>query len=189
MPLWEDLDGARVFDLAQDYFVGMPHYPTHPPFLYSLNRQHGDNVGPKGHSSASDAIAMGSHVGTHIDALCHFSCGGKLYGGDQAADVQSYGEGLRRHSIDTISPILRRGVLLDIAGARGVPALAADDEITPDDLESVTRAENVDIRPGALVLLRPGWANYFSDPARFIAQVHGPGPGLPGAEWLSQRAV
>ena len=70
--LIEILAGARVFDLAQPYFVGMPHHPSHPPFLFSLVKQHGEYVGPIGNSSASDALALGTHVGTHIDALCHF---------------------------------------------------------------------------------------------------------------------
>ena len=80
-PLWEQLAGARVYDLGQPYFTGMPHWPAHPPFLFGLTKQHGDMVGPAGNSSAADAMALGSHVGTHIDALCHFSCGGKLHGG------------------------------------------------------------------------------------------------------------
>src|SRR5947208_209988 len=127
--------GAKVYDLAQPYFVGMPHHPSHPPFLFSLVKQHGEYVGPTGNSSASDAIAMGSHVGTHIDALCHFSCGGKLHEGEEAATAQSYAGGLRKFSIDTIAPILRRGVLLDIAGLVATVALARDFEITPDHLD------------------------------------------------------
>src|ERR1043166_4740403 len=118
------LSRAKVYDLAQPYFVGMPHHPAHPPFLYSLVKQHGEYFGPTGHSSAADAIAMGSHVGTHIDALCHFSCGGKLHGG---IDIeQSYGGGFRQYSIDTIPPILRRGILLDLAPDG---PLAADHEV------------------------------------------------------------
>src|SRR5690348_13442892 len=130
--LLESIAGATVYDLAQLYFIGMPHHPSHPPFLYSLVKQHGDYVGPADNSSAADAIALGTHVGTHIDALCHFSCGGRLHGGDEAAAAQSYGGGLRRHSIDTVAPILRRGVLLDVAGAE---PLAEDYTITPADLE------------------------------------------------------
>ena len=143
MSIWQIPESSRVFDLAQPYFVGMPHHPAHPPFLFGLVKQHGDYVGPAQHSSASDALALGSHVGTHIDALCHFSCGGKLYGGDEASDVQSYAGGLQRHSIDTIAPILRRGVLLDIVGLQaGLEggALPADFEITPGHLEAAVRA-------------------------------------------------
>src|SRR5947207_1216872 len=98
--LFEQLQIARVYDLAQPWFVGMPHHPAHPPFLFSLVKQHGEYVGPAGNSSASDAMAMGTHVGTHIDALCHFSSAGKLCGGVEAAAVQSYAGGLEKWPID-----------------------------------------------------------------------------------------
>lgn len=181
------LTSAKVFDLAQPYFTGMPHHPAHPPFLFSLVKAHGEYCGPIGNSSASDAIALGSHVGTHIDALCHFSCGGKLYGGEEAAGLQSYSGGLRRHSIDAVPPILRRGVLLDIAGAAGLDPLPGDFEITAAHLDGA--AEGVAIRPGDVVLLRTGWARCFRDPGKFISEVHGPGPGVPGARWLSSRGI
>jgi len=187
--LTEILAGARVFDLAQPYFVGMPHHPSHPPFLFSLVKQHGEYVGPIGNSSASDALALGTHVGTHIDALCHFSCGGKLYGGDEAAAAQSYGGGLLRHSVDGVAPILRRGVLLDIAGLEGADALREDFEISAAHLDRAAEAAGVAIAPGDVVLLRTGWARYFADPARFINRVCGPGPALDGAKWLSARQV
>jgi kynurenine formamidase len=181
--LADALSGAKVYDLAQPYFVGMPHHPSHPPFLYSLVKSHGEYVGPSGNSSAADAIALGTHVGTHIDGFCHFSCGGRLFGGDEAAAVQSYSGGLQRHSIDAVPPILRRGVLLDVAGPE---PLAADRTITPDELARAARAE---IRPGDVVLIRTGWARYFEDPKKFISEVHGPGPAIEGARWLSARGV
>jgi kynurenine formamidase len=183
------LRSARVYDLAQPYFPGMPHHPSHPPFLFGLVKKHGDFKGPGGNSSASDAIALGTHVGTHMDALCHFSCGGKLHGGEEVAPVQSSTGGVQRFSIDTVAPILRRGVLLDIAGLRGREALAVDDEITPDDLDSAVRAQQVEIRPGDVVLLRTGWARWFEDAARFLSEVRGPGPAAAGARWLSARKV
>ena len=189
MTNWQIPANSRVFDLAQPYFVGMPHHPAHPPFLFSLVKQHGDYVGPARNSSASDALAMGTHVGTHIDALCHFSCGGKLYGGEEAAAVQSYAGGLERHSIDTIAPILRRGVLLDIATLEGGPPLPADFEILPAQMEAAVRSHGVEISPGDVVLLRTGWAAFFHDAPRFINEARGPGPGLAGAQWLSRQGV
>lgn len=186
MSIVESLTGARVFDLGQPYFTGMPHHPSHPPFLFSLVKQHGEYVGPTGNSSASDAIALGSHVGTHIDALCHFSCGGKLHGG--VAPKQSYAGGQASYSIDTVAPILRRGVLLDIAGLHG-GVLPADFEITPAMLEEAARAQGVTIGRGDVVLLRTGWAAYFRDPGKFIAEVRGPGPAVEGARWLSRRGI
>jgi len=183
------LSSAKVYDLAQPYFTGMPHHPAHPPFLFSLIKEHGEYTGPGGNSSASESIAMGSHVGTHIDALCHFSCGGKLHGGDEVAALQSYGGGLRKHSIDTVPPILRRGVLLDIARASGLDVLPGDFEIAPAHLDAAARSAGVEIRAGDVVLLRTGWARFFRDPGKFISQVHGPGPRLEGAQWLSARGI
>jgi len=183
------LASAHVYDLAQPYYPGMPHHPNHPPFLFGLNKKHGDYVAANGASSASEGLTLGGHVGTHIDALCHFSCGGKLHGGEAAEGLQSYASGLQQHTVDTIAPILRRGVLLDIAALAGAEALPADFEITPEHLKAAARAAQVDVRPGDVVLLRTGWARFWNDAARFIFQVHGPGPGDPGARWLSSRGV
>jgi kynurenine formamidase len=183
------LGRAKTYDLAQPYFIGMPHHPVHPPYLFSLVKKHGDYVTREGASSASEAIAMGGHVGTHIDALCHFSCGGNLHDGTAAAGVQSYTGGLERFSVDTIAPILRRGVLLDVAGHKHTDALPVDFTITPEDLDRVARAEGVEVRAGDVVLLRTGWARFWEDAARYICQVKGPGPGAPAARWLSERGV
>jgi kynurenine formamidase len=189
MSLVDSLQAASVYDLAQPYFVGMPHYPTHPPFLFGLTEKHGDITLPNGGSSAADAIALGGHVGTHIDALCHFSCNGKLHGDCDADSVQSYGGGIDHLSVDTIQPIVRRGVLLDIAAVGGVDALPNDFVVTPEHFDAACERARVDVRAGDVVLLRTGWARFFDDAARFIAGVSGPGPELDGARWLSSRKI
>jgi kynurenine formamidase len=153
--------------------------------LYSLTREHGEIVGPKGHSSSADALALGSHCGTHIDALCHFSLRGKLY--DDQSVVQSYAGGQGRYPVDTIAPMLRRGVLLDIARSQNVAALPVDFEVKPEHLDAAS--QGTEIHPGDVVLLRTGWAAYWSEPARYLAQGRGPGPSLDGARWLSSRGV
>jgi kynurenine formamidase len=178
---------CRAIDLAQPYFTGMPHYPIHAPYLYSLSKKHGEQVSPGGASSAAEAIAMSTHVGTHIDALCHFSCNGKLHGGVDPAGVQSYANGLERFSVDTIQPLFRRGVLLDIARLQGTDVLPVDFVIMPEHLDRAS--EGIAIYSGDVVLLRTGWSRYWNDPGRFISQVHSPGPGLEGARWLSDRKI
>ena len=181
---FEDLLKRRVFDLGQPYFPGMPHYPTHPPFLYSLTKKHGDILYGDGSTSAADAIALGTHVGTHIDALSHFSCNGICFGG--AAVEQSYEQGMSRLSVDTVEPIVRRGVLLDIAKVAGLDALPPDFEMTSDHL---TQAAKVEIKEGDIVLIRTGWAAYFSDARRYINNVIAPGPGIEAARWLSSKKI
>lgn len=181
------IKNCRTIDLAQPYYTGIPHHPAHAPFLYGLNKKHGDYVNPGGASSASEAIALGAHVGTHIDALCHFTCNGKLFGGEEAMGVQSYAAGLERHTVDTIEPIFRRGVLLDIPKVAGLEVLPRDFVVTPEHLDSASAG--VAIQPGDVIAIRTGWARYWDNPAQFISEVHSPGPKVPGAKWLSERKV
>lgn len=88
--------------------------------------------------------------------------------------------------VDTVAPIVRRGVLLDIAGLEGVDVLPVDFEVTPDHL---SRAANTEINEGDIVLLRTGWARFFSDARRYINNTVAPGPGIEGARWLSSRKI
>jgi kynurenine formamidase len=171
------------YDLGQPYFVGMPHFPVHPPFLHGLTKLHGEIVLPEGGSSAADVITMGGHTGTHIDALNHFSCAGKFYDGQNVLSVQSYGGGVRHLSVDTIAPIARRAVLLDIASLLNAGALEADVVITPEHLERC----GIDVQPGDVVLVRTGWGQFFRNPVKYASALRMPGVELAGAKWLSER--
>jgi kynurenine formamidase len=147
-----------------------------------------------GVSSSADALALGSHVGTHIDALCHFSCGGKMYGGIDVKAIQSDTTGIQRYSVDTIAPILRRGVFLDVATHLNHEALPVEFSITAAHLEAAAKAQNVEIGKGDVVLLRTGWARFWSNAGRYITGGKGmvaacPGPELEGARWLSSKGI
>jgi kynurenine formamidase len=177
------LRDARVIDLAQEWRPGMPHWPSHPPFLYGLSKAHGDIVLSSGASSASETLTLGGHVGTHIDALCHFSHNGKLHGGVEAAGVQSVDRGFTALGVETIAPIVRRGVLFDIQPNR---ELAPDYVITVGDLERA--AASVKLNAGDIALIRTGWGRYWNDPRR-MANAASPGPGLDAARWLSAHGI
>jgi kynurenine formamidase len=196
--LLELIGKHKLYDLAHSYFPGMPHFPTHPPFVFGLTRKHGDMVMEGGASSSAESIALGGHVGTHIDALCHYSCDGKLYGGLEAKTVQNDSSGFSELGAETIAPILRRGVLLDIAAEVKLDVLPTDFSITPQHLDAALRTAKTTIEPGDVVLLRTGWARYFTNFAQFVTgrrsdqaghAVAGPGPEIDGARWLSERGV
>jgi kynurenine formamidase len=195
-----DLIGKhKLYDLAHSYFPGMPHFPTHPPFVFGLTRKHGDMVLEGGASSSSESIALSGHVGTHIDALCHYSCDGMLHGGVEAKAVQHDSIGFAKLGVDTIAPILRRGVLLDIAAQITTDVLPTDFAITPEHLDIALSAAKATIEPGDVVLLRTGWASYFADTPQYVTGGHGlsetrhvvagPGPEIEAARWLSRRGV
>lgn len=120
-----------------------------------------------------------------MDALGHFSCGGHFFGG--APVKQSY-HGLESHAISDVPPIVRRGVLLDIAKLIGVPALEPEFTITTDHLERACERGAIKIERGDVVLLRTGWAQYFREPVRFYNGTS-PGPEIEGARWLSEKGA
>lgn len=181
--------GASLYDLAQQYRVGMPQSPNHPKFSHSLPRRHGDMVRKDGGSAANDLIVTGTHVGTHIDALAHVSQGGRLFGG---VDAQESCIGGRYESlgVHTIPPMLSRGVLIDVAGHKGVDCLDGGYEITLADVTETLEAQASELRPDDIVLVRSGWGSRFGDHAGYMGTTTGvPGIGVEVAEWLAVHKV
>jgi kynurenine formamidase len=183
------LSSLRRFDLGQSWRAGMPHYPSHPPYMHSLTKLHGDFVLENGASSASDSIALGTHTGTHIDALCHYSLNGHLYGGGEVSALQDWTAGIAQHGAGTMPLFLRRGVLLDVARLLGENPLAADTTIDAALLESAEAAAGARLERGDVALIRTGWGQYWGDSRRFVNGLRMPGVTLEGARWLSERGV
>ena len=177
--------GVRVFDLGRELFNGMPQSPNHPRFWMALQRRHGDVVRPDGGSAASETITTGGHVGTHIDALSHVSHHDKLYGGIPAAEALRGGR-FATLGIETVEPMVCRGVLLDLPRALGVDALDPGYEVTPDDLDAACELGGSRPVPGDVVLLRTGWAKRWDDPEAYVGRATGvPGPAEEGAKWIA----
>lgn len=184
--------GVRVHDLGRPLSIGMSQSPNHPPYWHSLPRRHGDMVRADGGSAANDIVTMGTHVGTHIDALAHVSQDGCLYGGASAADAQMGGR-FMEHGVHTIEPMVRRGILLDVPTALGHGECSPGGyEITVADLERTLEAQNTQICEGDVVLVRSGWGRHFENPDPTIyrgASTGVPGVGEQGASWLADLGV
>jgi kynurenine formamidase len=177
----------KVFDLAQPMRRGIPQSPNHPAYHHSLVRRHGDMVRAGGGSAANDVLTMGTHVGTHVDALAHVSQDGLLHGGIVAADVQS-DAGFSRLGIDEFAPFVGRGVFLDVARVHGVEILPPGYQVTVADLEAARG--DLPINPGDAVLVGTGWSRRFSEGASFLGTSTGvPGPGAAAARWLADREI
>src|SRR5207247_4347646 len=85
-------------------------------------------------TSASGFMYTTEHSGTHIDALCHQAEDLHLYGGREVnASVQTP-NGFTELGVETIAPLLTRGVLLHIARYRGVDRIRAGYPIQREDL-------------------------------------------------------
>jgi kynurenine formamidase len=156
----------------------------------ALLYRHGDRVRPDGGSGANELIVLSGHTGTHIDALCHISLGGYLYG-DIDAVAASRGGRFQTYGAETIDPIVCRGVLLDMPSVLGLECLGAGQPISGDDLERACTTEGVDVHDGDAVLIRTGWAGaHYADRDAYVGLRTGvPGPDESAARWLMAKGV
>ncbi|MDQ4489798.1 cyclase family protein [Sinomonas sp. ASV486] len=181
---------SQIIQLGHVLGPGTVNGPVSPPYEYRLNHPHaafdpGTPIVEGTISSASDAIALGDHTGTHVDSLAHVAEGGLLWDG---TDIRSSGGQDDRAGVSAsqrveLQPIVARGVLLDFPRYFG-GRVAADTRLTPEHLAGCAAAQGVRLRNGDAVLLRTGWDELYGDPQRFLAGPQ-PGPELEAARYLS----
>lgn len=180
----------RVYDLEQPRTAGMPIHPAHRPgYFYHLHRRHKDThmpdrFGPR--SSASGLIVMVDHTGTHIDALSHQAADLRLHGGTEVTPQVESPKGFTVHGIETMEPIVARGVLLDVCAVRGRDPLPEHYRITAADLEAAARLGEVTVQPGDALLVRTGFAKLWGDEARYLSAA---GVSREGSEWAASKRV
>jgi len=180
---------GKVYDLGMEYYVGMPHHPNHPPFAFSLTKLHGDVLYKDGVSACNDLFTTGGHTGTHFDSLGHISVKGEVHGVKDISNWQDY-QGLKKVGIETVQPVVTRGVLLDIAGLEGTDCLDSSYRIDSNALRRALDRQGSDIAKGDAVLIRTGWIRHFGDPNKYVAHEHGcPGLVEDGADWLVNKGV
>ena len=95
----------------------------------------------------SCALFMNDNVATQIDGLGHAVTGkdNHWYNGFKEADWGG-DWGIRKAGAETIPPIIARGVLIDVAGYKGVDALPSQTIITPEDLEGALKKQGTELR-------------------------------------------
>jgi kynurenine formamidase len=142
---------------------------------------------PAASGSADDVVTMHSHSGTHMDALCHVWYHNEFYNGFKASENIS-SNGAIRNSIDKVPFIVGRGVLLDIAGWKGVDHLGLGEAVTATDLDQCAESQGVKLQAGDILLVRTGWLRVFEkDQALFDSGE--PGLNLSTLPWLKQHDI
>lgn len=181
-PIMSALTNSDIYDLEHNRYIGAPIFPAHwPGFVYTLHRRHEIFEGQK-RTSASGMLVMAEHSGTHIDALSHQAIEMEMAGQVKVTSKNQTDRGFLDHGVETIKPILRRGVLIDVAASKGVEQLGARYMITEADLKETVSKFAVSIQPGDCVLVRTGWAQNFSDAVGYL---QAPGVDASGARWLA----
>jgi len=130
---------------------------------------------PEWIASSEDVVTFAMQCATHWDGLAHVSYGagpdgGKLYNGYPASSVTE--AGTTKLGIHLIGSLVSRGLLLDVARAKGLEVLDGGYPITPDDLDAACELGKLTVEPGDVLLVRTGQAAHLALPGR---------PGLAGA--------
>jgi kynurenine formamidase len=177
---------GEVYELGRAYEGAMPLFGTRH---FSLRIP--QTYGPLGVNRLRfhDEVVSGEigQVGTQFDGLGHIGVDDLFYNGLDRADF-AQGDGLVKLGVENVGALATRGVLIDVAGFKGVAMLDDTYEITRGDLVAALERQGTEIHPGDVVLVHTGWGElWLKDNAAFGADA--PGIGLAAAQYLADREV
>ena len=190
------LEASAIYDLSVEYFIGMPSWQAvgDPRYqLWMTHTPHGTvtddpvGVGEKQNlhvSYTGSAISMYTHMGTHIDALNHFGLNGKIWNGFAASEHLG-DRGWKKTGAETLPPVIARGVLIDVAAARGLDMLPPGYRVRKADLQAALTKQDVELRQGDVVLIRTGRMKLYEQAEAYMDNP--PGMGLDAARFLIEE--
>ena len=194
---------GKVYDLGVLYDRTSYKWPGHSPGeIISFRTPEGVkrqrdlpalvNDNPTKTAWHSCALFINDNVATQIDGLGHVTAGedNHWYNGFKEEDWGG-NWGPRKCDASTIPPIVGRGVMVDVASYKEVDALPSYYVIAVEDLEGALHKQNVEIRPGDVVLIRTGtlrfWGESGNDAEGLIAKHDSAGINLEAAKWLVEQ--
>ena len=187
------IKAGKVYSLGRVYEHGMPIPPGKRHF--SLTIPGSPTGGPVGRNRMvwHDDLFSGEigQLGTQLDGLGHI---GVRMGGDDyfynGFRRSEFGKpyGLEKLGVEHVGVFFTRGVLVDVAGYRGVPRMRAGEVITFKDLEGALKRQKVGVGEGDVVLLRTGHGRLWMKDNDAYNKGE-PGLGMASARWLCERKV
>jgi kynurenine formamidase len=133
-------------------------------------------------SNEEIVISEIGQVGTQFDGFAHQTHLNSWYNCFKV-DENATRSGFTKLGIHNVGALITRGVLIDVAGFKGVEMLGDNYEVTADDLEGALKKQNITLQPGDAVIIHTGWGKLWAkDNARYVKSC--PGIGVKAAEWL-----
>lgn len=189
------VEAARLVTTGKTYALGVPTGPNSPAYgprryamtVLQLDDGLGTPMASNRMTSNDDLLQTWMGIGSQIDGLGHLGIDHRYYNGKHASEFVTV-TGLTTFSIDSLPPIVSRGVLLNMAAHFNQPMLDAGTVFNSEHIKAAARAQNVHLKQGDVVLFHTGWLSIAdSDPARFMAGE--PGLGEDGARYLGELGV
>jgi kynurenine formamidase len=175
---------GETFDLAHVLGRDMP---LNPGRQYDVHTKR--STGPFGtnqrYSNEELVVAEIGQVGTQFDGFTHQAIDRLLYNCVKMDEVASR-SGFTKMGMEKVGTLMTRGVLIDIAGLKGVEVLPIDYEITVADLQQALQKQGIRIEPGDAVLIYTGWSKYWGVDNKLYTSGC-PGIGVAAAEWLIKQ--
>jgi kynurenine formamidase len=170
--------------------IGLVPGRTNPELtMVAINHPLSDD--PEWICSSEDSVTMALQAATHWDALAHVSYADRLYNGHPATSVTHTGAAWG--GIDKVGTLLTRGLLLDVARAKGSDHLEPGYPISSDDLDAACALGGIEVQPGDAVLVRTGQMRHLhrqrSEQALFDYAFPAPGLTMETAEWFHAHDV
>ena len=140
------------------------------------------NLANKRHGNEELITAEMGQVGTQFDGFAHQTHDNVHYNCFKTADIATR-TGFTKLGIEKVGMLMTRGVLIDVAGYKGVPMLGDTYEITVEDLDGAIKKQNLTFQPGDAIVIHTGWGKlWYTDPARYGKG--NPGLGVKASEFL-----
>lgn len=175
---------GEVIELGHVLGPSMPFFGTRRFDVHTKRTFMNEPSNRRG-SNEEIVIAEIGQVGTQFDGFAHQTHENSWYNCFKVAE-NSTRTGFQKLGVHNVGALFTRGVLIDVAGFKGVEMLDDTYEITVADIEGALRKQNTALHPGDAVLIHTGWGRlYGRDNARFVKTC--PGIGIQAAQWLISK--
>ena len=121
-------------------------------------------------------------IGTQFDAFAHQMWGDSFYNCFKLGDIGTR-SGFKKLGVEHVGALMTRGVLIDVAGLKGVDMLPTSYVITPEDLRAALAKAGQTLEPGDAVIIRTGWSKLMGEDNQRYGSANA-GIGIAAAQWL-----